>query len=217
MDELKPSKILKCMRICENALMCTTDSHECAYGDDGCIDCVERLDADIQALIDAGDNLILRRTVPESNVEDSTYHPEQAEEMNELAGAGDLIPDLPGTDAPKFHTAPENAPEVVKKLWALYDKFEDQEHVVCGDAAKLLTAVPENKPLTWIPVSERLPQESGIFIICTSYGDVFAAHFWLDRQEFTRRDGSNFMFPIVHWMPLPDPQKCVRRLEGSTT
>lgn len=66
MEELKPSEILKCMRICENALMCTTDSHECAYGDDGCIGCVERLDADIQTLIDAGDNLVIRRAAPEN-------------------------------------------------------------------------------------------------------------------------------------------------------
>ena len=51
---------------------------------------MERLDADIQALIDAGDDLMLRRIAPG-----------QAEEMNELAGAGDLIPDLPRTDAPE--------------------------------------------------------------------------------------------------------------------
>ena len=44
--------------------------------------------------------------------------------------------------------ASENAPEVVKKLWALYDKYEDAEHAVCGDAAKLLQSSPENKPLT---------------------------------------------------------------------
>ena len=40
---------------------------------------------------------------------------------------------------------PENTLEVVKKLWELYDKYEDVEHVVCGDAAKLLSAEPEKK------------------------------------------------------------------------
>lgn len=54
------------MDLCGNALTCTTDNHACAYGDEGCIDCVDRLEADIQALIDAGDNLILIRAAPES-------------------------------------------------------------------------------------------------------------------------------------------------------
>lgn len=44
--------------------------------------------------------------------------------------------------------APENESEIVQKLWALYDKFEDAEHTVCGDAAKLLLTAPENPPLT---------------------------------------------------------------------
>nr|DAQ35632.1 MAG TPA: hypothetical protein [Caudoviricetes sp.] len=60
MKKLKPSEILKCMDFCGNALTCTTENHACVYGDEGCIDCVERLEADIQTLIDAGDNLILR-------------------------------------------------------------------------------------------------------------------------------------------------------------
>lgn len=44
-----------------------------------------------------------------------------------------------------------NTSEVVKSLWSLYDKYEDAEHVVCGDAAKLLQAVPKNKRMSdWV-------------------------------------------------------------------
>jgi len=62
---------------------------------------------------------------------------------------------------------------------------------------------PENNP-KWISVNETLPEKSGTFIICTSYKDVFVAEFWINRKEFTRRDGSNFLYPIVYWIPLPE-------------
>jgi hypothetical protein len=68
-------------------------------------------------------------------------------------------------------------------------------------------AEPENKPLTWIPVSERLPEKNDTFIICTSYGDVFVAEFWINRKDFTRKDGSNFIYPVMYWQPLPQPPK----------
>lgn len=70
-------------------------------------DALERLntekqdtDAHLKAISDSLSEQ-MPRPAPENNVENSTSHLEQAEEMNELAGAGDLIPDLPGTDAPE--------------------------------------------------------------------------------------------------------------------
>jgi hypothetical protein len=55
---------------------------------------------------------------------------------------------------------PENTSEIVKKLWELYDKYEDAEHVVCGDAAKLLNAESENKAQKECPAMEHV--EGGI-------------------------------------------------------
>ena len=65
MEELKPAEILKSVQTC-GASFCTTNHHECHYGDEGCIDCVDRLEADFEALIAAGDDLIIRRTAPEN-------------------------------------------------------------------------------------------------------------------------------------------------------
>lgn len=53
----------------------------------------------------------------------------------------------------KLHTGAVNASKVEKKLWTLYDKYEDPEHAICGDAATLLEemnrrAQPDNPPLT---------------------------------------------------------------------
>lgn len=63
MEKLKPAEILKAVHTC-GASFCTTDHHECPYGDDGCIDCVDRLEADFEALIAAGDDLVIRRAAP---------------------------------------------------------------------------------------------------------------------------------------------------------
>ncbi|UZT82116.1 Lar family restriction alleviation protein [Caproicibacterium sp. BJN0003] len=37
--------------------------------------------------------------------------------------------------------------EIIKGLWKLYDKYEDAEHVICGDAARLLQSSLENKAM----------------------------------------------------------------------
>lgn len=63
MEKLKPAEILKAVHTC-GASFCATDHHECPYGDDGCIDCVDRLEADFEALIAAGDDLVIRRAAP---------------------------------------------------------------------------------------------------------------------------------------------------------
>ena len=41
-------RVLDCYEICSKATECSTDRHQCEYGDDGCTDCVERLDNDLQ-------------------------------------------------------------------------------------------------------------------------------------------------------------------------
>lgn len=164
MDELKPSEVLKCMQLCGNALTCTTDDHECAYGDEGCMDCVDRLDADIQTLVDAGDDLIIRRP------------------------------------------APENASKVVKNLWALYDKYEDAEHVVCGEAANLLTAAPENKPLTVFGALTKSPEVFDEFIRKVNLGQI------LIDELFCNGDCGNDDCPhelqcIINWLNGPYAHK----------
>ena len=47
---MKFDKVLDCYEICSKATECGTTGHQCEYGDDGCIDCVQRLDHDLQIL-----------------------------------------------------------------------------------------------------------------------------------------------------------------------
>ena len=53
----------------------------------------------------------------------------------------------------------------------------------------------------WIPVTERLPEETGKYIVCTAKGSVYCTKF------YTKRFGTDSNTHITHWMPLPEPTK----------
>lgn len=84
-----------------------------------------------------------------------------------------------------------------------YDMSEiDGEHftkpwmVVDVEDIQKLPSVNPQEP-TWIPVSERLPEDSGYCLTTTMYGEVYC-DYWtgigFDRQE-----------AVIAWMPLPKP------------
>lgn len=54
----------------------------------------------------------------------------------------------------------------------------------------------------WIPVSERLPEDSADVLVCYKNGLV-TTNAWLDAHWWFK-DEKN---PITHWMPLPQPPK----------
>ena len=49
----------------------------------------------------------------------------------------------------------------------------------------------------WIPVSERLPEEDGLYLVYT------------EEQPFvcSFKDGEFFIDEVIAWMPLPEPYK----------
>lgn len=53
----------------------------------------------------------------------------------------------------------------------------------------------EAKVPRWIPVTERLPETAGSYIVCTKSGSVAKVNFY---PEFGR-----FQRIFTHWMPLP--------------
>jgi hypothetical protein len=64
----------------------------------------------------------------------------------------------------------------------------------------------------WIPVSERLPDKEGSYLVCSTRNSVYVTHFHTDRYfkngyfrlaGFAVRGDSK----ITHWMPLPEPPK----------
>ena len=71
--------------------------------------------------------------------------------------------------------------------------------------------LPSVQPERWIPVTERLPENTGKWLCCTSDGDVMILFYdapgtkervfyrWDDRGYFYRT------FDVIAWMPLPEP------------
>ena len=94
--------------------------------------------------------------------------------------------------------------EAIKKLeWALnnntiYDENEALEYIL---AVKKGIEALEQEP-KWIPVSERLPEKTGLHLV--SIGDlVTTANF--DGHNF--RTQAMVRFIPDAWMPLPEPYK----------
>ncbi len=58
----------------------------------------------------------------------------------------------------------------------------------------------------WIPVSERLPEDSQRVLVCCADGRQYVAAtdggFWSDGREY-----SDHIHDITHWMPLPEAPK----------
>lgn len=61
----------------------------------------------------------------------------------------------------------------------------------------------------WIPVSERLPEKEGNYLVATIKGNVAESYFFpeCDIVPGIHRDAV-FCYPgVTHWMPLPEPPK----------
>lgn len=56
----------------------------------------------------------------------------------------------------------------------------------------------------WIPVTERLPEENGSYLVATERGGVFITHYWVDGQRFSSRGGRTV---ITNWKERPLPPK----------
>lgn len=89
-----------------------------------------------------------------------------------------------------------------------YDMSEiDGEHftkpwmVVDVEDIQKLPSVNPQEP-TWIPVSERLPEDSGYCLTTTMYGEVYC--------DYWTGIGFNRQESVIAWMPLPKPYKADR-------
>ena len=72
------------------------------------------------------------------------------------------------------------------------------------DAIKALPTA--EKKGEWIPVSERLPEEDGSYLVCGAKGGIYHANrrgVWWTQVGC----GGKLVPTVVAWMPLPEPYK----------
>lgn len=71
-------------------------------------------------------------------------------------------------------------------------------------------AAGKRDALKWIPVTERLPEEDGQYLVYTIRGSVLVNYFYAKKtfpDGFTRKASWRGRKCVTHWMPLPEPPK----------
>lgn len=64
---------------------------------------------------------------------------------------------------------------------------------------------------TWIPCSERLPEEDGSYMTTTEYGAVRVNHFYPRNKTWGHKSNRT-----IAWMPLPEPYREEKKDEQTT-
>ena len=80
------------------------------------------------------------------------------------------------------------------------------------EAIKKLIAIEVLTKNRWIPVSERLPETDGYYLVTKDISAVSKDIFEVDRIEYRKEcdeynNGFRSSFPIIAWKPLPKPYK----------
>lgn len=98
----------------------------------------------------------------------------------------------------------EEAIKMLKQLVnMLSDDFGDSE--LCENALQLAITALQNQPV-WIPVSERLPEESGSYLTWVRYdNEEFMSIEDIDCEGIFKE--WNFTGKVLYWMPLPEPYR----------
>lgn len=76
-----------------------------------------------------------------------------------------------------------------------------------SDACVLaVAALREQEDRRWIPVAERLPEESGMYIVTANDGHVQRVSFvlWQKKNRVWNLVGARSYWRVTHWMPLPE-------------
>ena len=62
----------------------------------------------------------------------------------------------------------------------------------------------------WISVKDRLPEESGYYLVFTDIGRIALLAYSKKYQAFNAHDDSyleEYVIPVTHWMPMPEQPK----------
>lgn len=74
-----------------------------------------------------------------------------------------------------------------------------------------LRSVYRNAPNSWIPATERLPENDTEVLYCDEHEVIGTCHFWNGFNKYKHSNGENEMTDIVAWMYLPEPYKGVSK------
>lgn len=104
---------------------------------------------------------------------------------------------------------PETTGEAMEEI-EYYGEFSGRAAVVQAvlDACVLaVAALREQEDRRWIPVAERLPEESGMYIVTANDGHVQRVSFvlWQKKNRVWNLVGARSYWRVTHWMPLPEP------------
>lgn len=96
-----------------------------------------------------------------------------------------------------------------KKFW---DNPQNGEYVCCAvdieTAIKIVKQVSSEYGGGWIPVSERLPEESGEYLTWVRYdGREFRAIDEIDCDGIVKEWNCSSDYKIIAWQPLPEAYK----------
>lgn len=91
--------------------------------------------------------------------------------------------------------------EMLTETWTKYMPMELDINLsfVLDKISELPPVTPQPKTGHWIPVSERLPRDSGYYLTTTMYDKVYC-DYW-EGECFNRTEA------VIAWMPLPEPYK----------
>ena len=77
-------------------------------------------------------------------------------------------------------------------------KMDGAEHIIVHHARRIIEDMPTVTPKTeWIPVTERLPEKSGKYLVTVKNGNVYAGTY----DAFSGK----FQCAATAWQPLPEP------------
>ena len=83
------------------------------------------------------------------------------------------------------------------------DRMSNNIHLYCTQAADAIEELTDNNVGKWIPVTERLPEKNGSYLVYV-YGEVTEMDCWHGKWHRLRDD---YTKAVTHWMPLPEPPK----------
>ncbi len=88
---------------------------------------------------------------------------------------------------------------------AIEDNRPRSGYIILNEALDMAITALQNQPV-WIPVSERLPEESGSYLTWVRYdNEEFMSIEDIDCEGIFKE--WNFTGRVLYWMPLPEPYR----------